>query len=298
LFPSLAKKDYNVFTATGALYIVATPLGNLGDISRRALDVLAEVDLIAAEDTRNSLKLLTHFGIKKAMMALHEHNEREQADEIITKLRAGQSIALISDAGTHLISDPGYNLVSRLHDEGLRVVPIPGPSALITALSVSGLPTDHFCFEGFLPSKTVAREKTLTNLLQEHRTMVFYEAPHRLVASLLSIRDILGSERLVTLVREVTKLHETIRRDTAASLLDWVEADPEQQMGESVLVVEGAARKSDTTEVEIRVHDLLSALLNKLSVKDAAQLAAELTGLKKNSLYEQALAIQRCKPAE
>lgn len=287
-----------MFTATGALYIVATPLGNLGDISRRALDVLTEVDLIAAEDTRNSLKLLNHFGIKKAMMALHEHNEREQTDEIIIKLRAGQSIALISDAGTPLISDPGYTLVSRLHDEGLRVVPIPGPSALVAALSVAGLPTDHFCFEGFLPSKTVAREKALASLRQEHRTMVFYEAPHRLVASLTSMRDVLGNERLVTLVREVTKLHETIRRDTLASLLEWVEANPEQQMGESVLVVEGASTQTDSTEIQIKVFDLLSVLLGKLSVKDAAQLAAELTGLKKNSLYDQALDIKKNKQAE
>lgn len=279
--------------ATGALYIVATPLGNLGDITQRAVQVLESVDLIAAEDTRNSQKLLNHFGIKVSMMALHEHNERERADEIITKLQSGLSIALISDAGTPLISDPGYTLVSRLHDEGLQVIPIPGPSALITALSVAGLPTDHFCFEGFLPSKTGAREKALHELKDETRTLVFYEAPHRIVSTLTSLCDIFGEQRLVCLVRELTKMYETIRRDTIVDLLEWVTANPEQQKGECVLVVEGAKASINPEIAEVEVEVLLSGLLKKMSLKDAAQLAADLTGLKKNALYEQALEIQK-----
>ena len=282
-----------MFDATGALYIVATPLGNLGDINRRALEVLESADLIAAEDTRNSQKLLNHFGIKTPMMALHEHNEREQTDEIITKLQSGISIALISDAGTPLISDPGYTLVSKLHEAGLKVIPVPGPSALIAALSVAGLPTDHFCFEGFLPSKTVAREKALQALKQETRTLVFYEAPHRIVATLTSLRDIFGEQRLITLVRELTKMYETIRRDTAQALLKWVSANPEQQKGECVLVVEGSKVIVNSRLVEVEVEALLSSLLNKMSLKDAAQLAAEITGRKKNALYEQALNLQK-----
>lgn len=278
--------------STAALYIVATPLGNLGDITRRALEVLESVDLIAAEDTRNSQKLLNHFGIKVPMMALHEHNERERADEIITKLESGQSIALISDAGTPLISDPGYTLVSRLHELGLKVIPIPGPSALVAGLSVSGLPTDRFCFEGFLPSKTGAREKALEALKQEERTLVFYEAPHRIVATLASIGNVFGDDRLVTLARELTKMYETIKRDTAGALLEWVSANPEQQKGECVLVVEGAKIVRSTEAVEVDVESLLIKLLEKMSLKDAAQLAADITGLKKNALYEQALALQ------
>lgn len=282
-----------MFNATGALYIVATPLGNLGDITHRAIQVLESVDLIAAEDTRNSQKLLNHFGIKAPMMALHEHNEREQTDEIITKLSSGLSIALISDAGTPLISDPGYSLVSRLHDEGLKVIPVPGPSALIAALSVAGLPTDHFCFEGFLPSKNSAREKVLEGLKKEARTLVFYEAPHRIVATLACLRDIFGEQRQVCLVRELTKMYETIRRDTTANLLEWVSANPEQQKGECVLVVAGAAETFNPDKVEIETDRLLRGLLEKMSLKDAAHIAAAITGLKKNALYEQALEIQK-----
>lgn len=278
---------------TAALYIVATPIGNLGDMTRRALEVLESVDLIAAEDTRNSQKLLNHFGIKVPMMALHEHNEREQADEIITKLQAGSAIALISDAGTPLISDPGYTLVSRLHEKGLKVIPVPGPSALLAGLSVSGLPTDRFCFEGFLPSKAGARDKVLEGLKQETRTLVFYEAPHRIVATLTSLRDILGEDRLITMARELTKMYETIRRDTTAALLAWVSANPEQRKGECVLVVAGAKIVACAEIVEIEVEVLLSSLLQKMSLKDAAQLAADITGLKKNGLYEQALNLQK-----
>ena len=278
--------------AAAALYIVATPIGNLGDMTRRAIEVLESVDLIAAEDTRNSQKLLNHFGIKVRMMALHEHNEREQTDEIITKLQAGISIALISDAGTPLISDPGYGLVSRLHQTGLKAIPIPGPCALVAGLSAAGLPTDRFCFEGFLPSKAGARDKVLEGLKQETRTLVFYEAPHRIVATLTSFRNIFGEHRLITMARELTKMYETIKRDTTAGLLEWVSANPEQQKGECVLVVEGASSVVSSEIVEVEVEALLFSLLQKLSLKDAAQLAADITGLKKNALYERALNLQ------
>jgi 16S rRNA (cytidine1402-2'-O)-methyltransferase len=282
-----------VFAENGVLYIVATPIGNLGDITQRALEILQSVDLIAAEDTRNSQKLLNHFGIKVPMMALHEHNEREQTDEIITKLLSGMSIALISDAGTPLISDPGYQLVSRVHEENLKVTPIPGPSALIAALSVAGLPTDHFCFEGFLPAKTGAREKILEDLKQESRTLVFYEAPHRLLATLTSMRDIFGDQRRICLVREITKMYETIKLDSTAVLVDWVSENTEQQKGESVLIVEGALSTNQSHKVEIETEKLLKILLEKMSLKDAAHIAANITGLKKNALYEQALEIQQ-----
>ena len=277
---------------TAALYIVATPIGNLGDITRRALEVLESVDLIAAEDTRNSQKLLNHFGIKVPMMALHEHNEREQTNEIITKLQTGRSIALISDAGTPLISDPGYTLVRRLYEKGLKVIPVPGPSALLAGLSASGLATDRFCFEGFLPAKAGARDKVLAGLKQETRTLVFYEAPHRIVATLTSLRDIFGEHRLMTMAREMTKIYETIRQDTTAALLEWVSANPEQQKGECVLVVAGAKTVTRSDSVEVAVEVLLCSLLEKMSLKDAAQCAADITGLKKNALYEQALALQ------
>lgn len=282
-----------MFAENGVLYIVATPIGNLGDITQRALDILRSVDLIAAEDTRNSQKLLNHFGIRASMMTLHEHNEREQADEIITKLQSGKSIALISDAGTPLISDPGYTLVSRIHAQGIKVTPIPGPSALIAALSVAGLPTDRFCFEGFLPAKTAARDKVLQSLRQETRTMVFYEAPHRLIDTLTSLRDVLGEDRIICLVREITKLYETIRKDSVAAILEWVSENPEQQKGESVLVVEGSTSRKPTNRVEIEVEALLSHLMQKMSLKDAASVAAAVTGQKKNALYERALEIKK-----
>ncbi|MGD8782959.1 MAG: 16S rRNA (cytidine(1402)-2'-O)-methyltransferase [Thioalkalispiraceae bacterium] len=282
-----------MFVENGVLYIVATPIGNLGDISRRALEILENVDLIAAEDTRNSQKLLNHFGIKVPMMALHEHNEREQADEIIKKLQAGTSIALISDAGTPLISDPGYTLVSRVHDQGIKVTPIPGASALIAALSVSGIATDRFCFEGFLPAKAGARDKQLKSLLHETRTLVFYEAPHRLVDCLTSLVKVFGPDRNICLVREVTKMYETIKRDRIGELLHWVTANPQQQKGESVLVVEGAPLTKASDKVEIDTDTLLRQLLEKVSLKDAAHIAASITGQKKNALYEQALEIQK-----
>ena len=277
---------------SGVLYIVATPLGNLGDMSQRAIDTLQQVDLIAAEDPRHSKKLLQHFGIDKPMIAFHEHNERDRASEILNQLLDGRRIALISDAGTPLISDPGYHLIRQLHAAGLRVVPIPGPSAVITALCAAGLPTDHFCFEGFLPSKAGAREKSLHKLAQASRTLVFYESPHRLLETLKAMMQVFGPDRCMTLARELTKTFETIHQDTIANIVSWVEENPEQQKGESVLIIEGAAHQaSDRCEVDS--GKLLLTLLSCMSVKDAAHHAAKLTGQSKNELYQRALHIKQ-----
>jgi len=274
------------------LYIVATPLGNLGDMSLRAIETLRQVDLIAAEDTRHSKKLLVHFGIDRPMIAFHEHNERDRSGEILIQLQAGKQIALISDAGTPLISDPGYHLIRQLHEAGIRVVPIPGPSAVITALCAAGMATDRFCFEGFLPSKAGAREKQLETLSQETRTLVFYESPHRLLEMLRAMLVVFGPERRVTLARELTKTFETIHQDSLAKLVSWVDANPEQQKGESVLVVEGAAERV-SERFEVDSQQLLLTLLSYMSVKDAAHHAAQLTGQSKNELYQRALEIKK-----
>jgi 16S rRNA (cytidine1402-2'-O)-methyltransferase len=253
---------------------------------------LQRVDLIAAEDTRHSKKLLVHFGIDKPMIAFHEHNERDRSNEILTQIQAGKQVALISDAGTPLISDPGYHLIRLLHDAGLKVVPIPGPSAVITALCAAGLPTNRFVFEGFLPSKPVARDKILADLVREPRTLVFYESPHRLLETLRAMLHAFGLARRMTLARELTKTFETIRQDTIANVVSWVEANPEQQKGESVLVVEGAVEQP-SDRYEIDSDKLLLILLTYMSVKDAAHHAAQLTGQGKNELYQRALEIKQ-----
>lgn len=278
---------------TGTLYIIATPIGNLADISQRALDVLRSVDLIAAEDTRHSRKLLTHYGINQSMMALHEHNERERAGEIINSVQSGKSVALISDAGTPLISDPGYHLARMAHEAGIKIVPIPGASALVTALSVAGLPTDRFVFEGFLPAKAGNRDKQLHQLRDETRTIVYYEAPHRLLETIRAICDCFGADRRIALARELTKTYETIKQARCDELLNWVEQNSEQQKGESVLVVAGANETDNSSlSVEVDIDKLLTALLAVMSMKDAAHTAAELTGHSKNELYKKALAFK------
>lgn len=277
---------------SGVLYIVATPLGNLGDMTQRAIATLQEADLIAAEDTRHSKRLLQHFGIDKPMIAYHEHNERDRCTEILNQLQAGKQVALISDAGTPLISDPGYHLVRQAHDAAIRVVPIPGASAVIAALSAAGLATDRFVFEGFPPSKGVARDKYFTQLAQEQRTLVFYESPHRLLGTLRAMQLAFGESRRMTLARELTKTFETIRQDSIANLVAWVDANPEQQKGESVLVVEGA-KQTVNEYCEVDSDKLLSTLLNCMSVKDAAHNAALLTGLGKNELYQRALQLKQ-----
>ncbi len=267
-----------------SLYIVATPIGNLSDISERAIKILQEVDLIAVEDTRHSGKLLQHIGVSTPMLALHEHNEDKKVQDIIDKLLAGAQIALISDAGTPLISDPGYQLVKAALLAGIKVSPIPGPSALVTALSVSGLPSDSFIFEGFLPNKSSGRIKKLGALSAESRTLIFYEAPHRIVACLQDMLQIFGAKRTAVIARELTKTFETIKNDSLENLLEWVQADTNQQKGEFVVLVQG--KEKDNTVVNSEAESILNTLMQELPLKQASHLASKITGIKKNTLYQ------------
>ncbi|WP_425511199.1 16S rRNA (cytidine(1402)-2'-O)-methyltransferase [sulfur-oxidizing endosymbiont of Gigantopelta aegis] len=275
----------------GQLYIVATPIGNLQDISPRAVDVLKQVDRIAAEDTRHSGHLLKQLDINTHCIALHEHNERQFAEKIVQQIKEGSNIALISDAGTPLVSDPGYFLVKLAHQEKIKVSPIPGPSALIAALSAAGVATDRFCFEGFVPSKGGPRSAFYAQRQKETRTMVFYETPHRIVASLTALCEQLGGERTLVLARELTKTFETIRNDSAQAILDWVKEDSNQQKGEIVLVVQGYAAPEGDTLSEQTEHTL-KALLKELSLKQAVKLTVEITGKKKKKIYNYALQLK------
>lgn len=276
-------------THAGVLYVVATPIGNLDDISARALRVLREVKLIAAEDTRHSQRLLQHFGIETPLAPCHEHNEREQGGRFITRLLDGDDVALISDAGTPLISDPGFHLVRQARAAGIRVVPVPGPSALIAALSAAGLPSDRFIFEGFLPAKAAARRARLEALREEPRTLIFYEAPHRLLESLEAMKDVFGAERPVVLARELTKTFETLKDLPLGELCAWVAADANQQRGECVLLVGGWQAPEGEEMVTAEALRILDLLLGELPLKRAAALAAEITGVRKNLLYQVAL---------
>lgn len=278
--------------SSGTLYVVATPIGNLEDMTPRAVRVLSQVDLIAAEDTRHSGKLLRHFGIHTEMFALHEHNERDQAPKLLDWLRAGKSIALISDAGTPLISDPGYPLVHAAHEAGIPVVAIPGASALVAALSVSGLPSDRFVFEGFLPARGPARRAALERLQAEARTLIFYESPHRIVESLRDLVEVFGREREATIARELTKQFETVRAGRLAELIAWIERHDEQQLGEFVVLVHGVARTSEGTEDSAEAERVLRILLQELPVSQAAELAARITATPKNRLYKLALELR------
>jgi len=271
----------------GTLYVVATPIGNLEDIGARALRVLAEVALIAAEDTRHSARLLQHFGIQTPLAACHEHNERNEGGRFIERLQAGDDVALISDAGTPLISDPGYHLVRQARAAGVAVVPVPGACALIAALSAAGLPSDRFIFEGFLPAKAAGRQGRLQALVEESRTLIFYEAPHRLLESLGDLRDAFGGEREAVLARELSKTFETIRGLPLAQLYDWVASDGNQQRGECVLLVAGwKPPQGDVEHVPAQALKALDLLLAELPLKRAAALAAEITGVRKNLLYQ------------
>ncbi|MCL1090408.1 16S rRNA (cytidine(1402)-2'-O)-methyltransferase [Shewanella profunda] len=271
-----------------ALYIVPTPIGNLGDMSSRAIEVLNQVSLIACEDTRHSGKLLSHFGITTKTIALHDHNERARAQWIVDQLAAGLSIALISDAGTPLISDPGYHLVSHVRQSGFNVIPLPGPCAAITALSASGLPSDRFSFEGFLPSKEKARADKLLALKEDPRTLIFYESPHRIEHSLTTMAEVLGGDRHVVMAREVTKTFETFLSGPVADVLARVSTDPNQQKGEIVLMVHGYHIDDDEAIPTVAINTL-KLLCEELPLKKAAAIAAQIHGLKKNALYKYGL---------
>jgi 16S rRNA (cytidine1402-2'-O)-methyltransferase len=267
----------------GTLHVVATPIGNLGDLSDRARAVLGAVDAICAEDTRHTRQLLTACGIDRPLLALHEHNEAEIAWQLVERLKAGQSLALVSDAGTPLVSDPGYRLVREVRAAGLAVRPVPGACAAIAALSVAGIPSDRFCFEGFLPARGAARRERLTGLAREGRTLVFYESSHRIEESLADMADVFGPEREAVLARELTKLYETVFGDTLGAILARVRADDQQRRGEFVLVVRGA--EDDGTAALREGQRLYARLKELLSPSQAAKLAAELSGAPRKSLY-------------
>ncbi|WGE75377.1 16S rRNA (cytidine(1402)-2'-O)-methyltransferase [Actinobacillus equuli] len=272
----------------GTLYIVATPIGNLGDITQRALDTFAQVDLIAAEDTRHSGLLLSHYGIKKPFFALHDHNEQQKAAVLVEKLQQGLNIALISDAGTPLISDPGFHLVRHCRQAGVKVVPLPGACAAITALCASGIASDRFCFEGFLPAKTKSRCDKLAEVADEPRTLIFYESTHRILDTLEDMQKMLGADRYVVMAREITKTWETIHGDTLTNLIVWLNEDSNRIKGEIVLVVEGKPEQVNE-EFSAQAVKLLGLLCQELPLKKAAAIVAETFGYKKNALYQYGL---------
>ena len=275
----------------GTLFVVATPIGNMDDISARAVSVLQSVDLIAAEDTRHSGRLMSHFQITTPLVAYHDHGSEAQGERIFTALDEGQNVALISDAGTPLVSDPGYRLVRSAREGGYKVNPLPGACAAITALSAAGLPSDRFCFEGFLPAKQSQRRKALALLVNESRTLIFYEAPHRIVATLDDLIEIFGAEREVTLARELTKTYETVLNGNLNELLAQIKNDLNQQKGEMVLVVRGFDGEVQSAQ-EQEEERVLKLLLVDLPVKQAAGLAAKICGGQRNSLYKKALALK------
>ncbi|MFQ5469770.1 MAG: 16S rRNA (cytidine(1402)-2'-O)-methyltransferase [Gammaproteobacteria bacterium] len=279
----------------GTLYVVATPIGNLGDMSARAIETLSTVDLIAAEDTRHSGVLLRHFAISTRCMAYHEHNESKCAAFLIDRLKSGDSIALISDAGTPLISDPGYHLVKQVLETGCPVIVVPGPSAVTSALSVSGLPTDRFVFEGFLPAKKAARIQHLERLKEDDRTLIFYETPHRIVASLMDMVAVFGPERCAVIARELTKRFETVRSSCLSDLVAWVANDADQQKGEIVVLIHGASGKVSRQE-DAELDRVLGILLDQLPVKQSVAMAVQLTGVKKNKVYEHAIRLVENSP--
>lgn len=286
-----ANQNLNQNKTDGVLYVVATPIGNLSDISQRAIATLNQVDLIACEDTRTSGKLLQHLAINTPTWAYHEHNADVQTNKLIEVLQSGKSVALISDAGTPLVSDPGFQLVRAAHATNVRLVPIVGASAAIAALSVAGLPSNSFSFIGFLPAKTAARKKQLIVYAKRSETLIIYEAPHRILSCLHDMAEVLGNDREITYCRELTKTFETVVKTTLSQLIDFVSADANQQKGEIVLVVAGQPTK---TTVDANEHDaLLLRLLEDLTVKKAAALAADLTGIKKNAAYQRLLTLQK-----
>ena len=267
----------------GTLYIVATPIGNLGDISKRAEEVLGSVDVLLAEDTRHTRKLLTGLAGRPVLLACHEHNEERLLPDIIARLCAGDNIGLVADAGTPLISDPGYRLVKRAHEQGITVSPVPGPAALIAALSAAGIPSGKFIFEGFLPARAVARRNCLQALAHERRTLIFYEAPRRIAPFLADATVVFGPDREATLARELTKLFESVRRGRLSELLEWVQEDVRRQRGEFVVVIAGSEDEETDTAA---LRPLLKALLASLSLKQSVQIASELHKGQRNRIYK------------
>ncbi|MBC7502318.1 MAG: 16S rRNA (cytidine(1402)-2'-O)-methyltransferase [Herminiimonas sp.] len=282
----VSQQSYPVST----LYVVATPIGNVGDISLRALHLLQCADAVACEDTRNTAHLLHRYGLSKTLITAHQHNEREVADKIIARLQAGERIALVSDAGTPAVSDPGARIVDAVRAAGLRVMPLPGPSAAITALSASGLLHEQFHFVGFLPAKARQRDTALVALAGIAATLVLYEAPHRIIDTVDALATIFGPARQIVLARELTKLFEEIHRCPLSEAAIWLAADGNRQKGEFVILVEGAPVQADADEAE--AERVLTILLAECSVKQAATLAALITGQKKNALYDRALRMQ------
>jgi 16S rRNA (cytidine1402-2'-O)-methyltransferase len=272
------------------LYVVATPIGNLGDISARARVILAAAGAVAAEDTRRSARLLRELGIERPLVSLHEHNERARLAELVARLKAGESLALVSDAGTPLVSDPGYLLVAAAVEAGVAVTPVPGPTAAIAALSASGLPCDRFCFEGFLPARAAARRRRLAELAAESRTLVLYEAPHRIAECLEDLAAALGGGRRACVAREITKRFETFYRGTLSELAARAKSDADIARGESVVVVEGAPESEPDAA---RLDEVLRILLRHLPPSAAAAAAAALTGLRRGDAYDRALALSR-----
>lgn len=273
--------------SNGSLYVVATPIGNLDDISHRAIEVLREVDLVAAEDSRHSRKLLQYLDIQQQMVSLHEHNEEKQVASLIEKLERGQDIALISDAGTPLISDPGYRLVLAAHEQGISVVSIPGPCAVIAALSIAGLPSDRFLFAGFLPVKSTQRQNALQQLADEAATLIFYEAPHRILKLLDDIKSVLGEERLIVLARELTKQFETVIRGNAENVINTLIKDPNQQKGEFVVLVQGCrSTKNISGDIEEKYLQLIDELIDVMPIKQIAKIIVGLCNVSRNTAYD------------
>ena len=276
----------------GELYLVATPIGDMTDIAPRALDILNIVDIVAVEDKRRSSRLFSHFGIKTPMISYHDHSEEKQVKKIIDELLCGKSVALISDAGTPLISDPGFKLVNAAKDKSIKVSPIPGPCALIAAISASGLPSNRFIFEGFLPAKSIARITKIQNISADSRTIIFYEAPHRILETLIDMIKVIGPSRKIVLARELTKSYETFISGTLKGVLEIIEKDLNQQKGEIVIVLAGA----DSSEKKIETQDskrILSVLLEDLPLKQAVSLGSKITGVQKNIFYKLALDLKK-----
>jgi 16S rRNA (cytidine1402-2'-O)-methyltransferase len=277
---------------SGKLYVVATPIGNLADFSYRAIDTLKQVDVIAAEDTRHIIMLLQHYGISKPLVSLHQHNEEHASKGLLERLQQGQSIALVSDAGTPLLSDPGLPLVKLCKQHNITVVPIPGACALITALSASGMPVSRFSFEGFLARTSSARKTFFQQKLNDNSTWIFYESSHRIEASLADLAEVFPAEHPVAVARELTKMHETIVQDTLANILAQVKADENMRKGEFVVIVGGVASKEESQLVTEEQRRVLSLLMKECSIKSAVSLAVELTGQRKKILYQLALELQ------